>query len=81
MNEIKIWAQMFFEDGSVTQGIRIDAEWLEEAYAWKIDETADLLMKSANRDEGWLLLWGAGNMVFNHYPTSFSKKTASESNS
>lgn len=71
---------MFFEDGSVTQGIRVYAEWLEEAYAWKIDEVADTLMKSVNRDEGWLLLWGAGNMVFNHYPTSFSKK-ASESDS
>ena len=81
MHEIKVWAQMFFEDGSVTQGIRVDAEWLEEAFAWKIDEVADLLMKSANRDEGWLLLWGAGNMVFNHYPTSFSKKKVSESDS
>jgi hypothetical protein len=81
MHEIKVWAQMFFEDGSVTQGIRVYAEWLEEAYAWKIDEVADTLMKSVNRDEGWLLLWGAGNMVFNHYPTSFSKKKASESDS
>jgi hypothetical protein len=81
MEEIKIWAQMFFEDGSVTQGIRILAECLEEEYAWKIDEVADLLMKSVNRDEGWLLLWGAGNMVFNHYPTSFSRKHPLESNS
>lgn len=73
---------MFFEDGSVTQGIRILAEWLDDEYAWKIDEVADLLMKSVNRDEGWLLLWGAGNMVFNHYPTSFSKKKkSSESDS
>jgi hypothetical protein len=77
-SEIKIWAQMFFEDGSITQGIRILAEWLDDEYAWKIDEVADLLMKSVNRDEGWLLLWGAGNMVFNHYPTSFSKKLPSE---
>ncbi len=81
MIEIKIWAQMFFDDGSVTQVIRVNAEWLEEEYAWKIDEVADLLMKSVNRDEGWLLLWGAGNVVFNHYPTSFSRKTPLESNS
>lgn len=74
MDDIKVWAQMFFEDGSVTQGIRISAEWLNEEFAWKIDETADLLLKSVNREEGWLLIWGAGNMVFNHYPTSFSKK-------
>lgn len=82
MEDIKIWAQMFFEDGSVTQGIRILEEWLDDEYAWKIDEVSDLLMKSVNRDEGWLLLWGAGNMVFNHYPTSFSKKKkSSESDS
>lgn len=79
-DEIKIWAQMFFEDGSVTQGIRIPAAWLDEGCEDKIMEVADVLMKSATRDEGWLLLWGAGNMVLNHYPTSFSKK-ASESSS
>lgn len=78
---IKIWAQMFFDDGSVTQGIRIPAEWLDEGCKFKIDEVADLLMKSATRDEGWLLLWGAGNMVFNHFPTSFSRKIPSVSNS
>lgn len=77
MEEIKIWAMMFFEDGSVSQGIRIPAEWLEEEYAWKIDEVADRLLSSLNRVEGWLLLWGAGNMVFNHFPTSFSGKKPS----
>lgn len=72
--EVKVWAQMFFDDGSVTQGIRIPAEWLDEGCEFKINEVADLLMKSAMRDEGWLLIWGAGNMVFNHYPTSFFSK-------
>lgn len=69
---IKIWAQMFFEDGSITQGIRIPAEWLDEGCEFKIDEVAHLLLKSATRDEGHMLIWGAGNMVFKHYPTSFS---------
>jgi hypothetical protein len=69
---------MFFEDGSVTQGIRINAEWLDDHYAYAIDEVAQMLLQSTNRMEGWLLLWGAGNMVFNHYPTSFSGKKASE---
>lgn len=79
---IKIWAQMFFEDGSLTQGIRVPAEWLDEQYEWKIGHVADMLMKSVNRDEGWLLLWGAGNIVFNHYPTSCVKMpSALESNS
>lgn len=74
MDEIKIWAQMFFEDGSVTQGLRIPAEWLDEEYSYAINEVVDRLLKSVNREEGWLLLWGAGNMVFNHYPTSFSSE-------
>ncbi len=73
---------MFFEDGSVTQGIRIPAECLDEGMEWKIDEVAQLLLNDANRVDGWLLLWGAGNMVFNHYPTSFSSSSGlSESNS
>lgn len=78
---IKMWAQMFFDDGSVTQGIRIPAEWLDDGCEFKIHEVADLLLKSATREEGWLLLWGAGNMVFNHYPTSFSSQQAEESDS
>ncbi len=69
---IKIWAQMFFEDGSVTKGIRIPAEWLDDNYREKITNTAKNLLEDVNRDEGWLLLWGAGNVFFNHYPTSFS---------
>lgn len=69
--DIKVWAQMFFDDGSVSQGIRIPAEWLDDECKHKIEEVVGLLLNSVNRDEGWLLLWGAGNMVFNHYPTSF----------
>lgn len=69
--DIKVWAQMFFDDGSVSEGKRIPAEWLDDECKHKIQEVGDLLLKSVNRDEGWLLLWGAGNMVFNHYPTSF----------
>ena len=63
---------MFFEDGSITQGIRINAEWLEDAYEWKIKEVVDMLLRSVNREEGWLLVWGAGNMVFQYYPSSTS---------
>lgn len=76
---IKIWAQMFFEDGSVTQGMRIDAQMLDSEDM--ITEIARTLLWSVNREEGWLLVWGAGNMVFNHYPTSFSPSASSESNS
>ena len=76
MQDIKIWAQMFFEDGSVTQGLRIPAQWLDEGYAQFLDQVADRLLVSVNRQEGWLLLWGAGNMSLRHYPTSFSKALA-----
>lgn len=64
MEEIKIWAQMFFDDGSVTQGVRIPAEWLDEQFHGQIQVVADNLLSSVNREDGWLLMWGAGNMVF-----------------
>lgn len=70
---ILIWAQMFFEDGSLTQGLRIPALFLDEGSEHMIDGVAEKLLQSVNRQEGYLLLWGAGNMVFKHYPTSFSK--------
>lgn len=69
---IKIWAQMFFEDGTVTRGVRIPAEWLDEGYQEQLSRTAETLLQDLNRDEGWLLLWGAGNVVFEHYPISSS---------
>lgn len=72
MNEIKVWAQMFFDDGSVTQGMRIPAEWLDKSCEFKIKEVAELLLASVNREEGYILLWGAGNMRFSYYTTSSS---------
>lgn len=69
---IKIWAQMFFEDGTVSQGTRIPSEWLDEGHEKQLEKTIKKLLNDIGREEGWYLLWGAGNMVFNHYPTSFS---------
>lgn len=71
-HKISMWAQMFFDDGSVTQGYRVPADYLDYENESCVDELAAMMLKSTNRKEGWLLLWGAGNMVFNHYPTSFS---------
>ena len=71
--EIKIWAQMFFEDGSVSQGVRIPAQWLDDDYAEMLEITIANLLSSTNREQGWILLWGAGNMIFKHYPISFLK--------
>lgn len=78
MEDIKIWAQMFFEDGSVSQGRRIPAQWLEDDYKEMIQHTANVLLESVHRIDGWLLLWGAGNMVFTPCSISSSSSQLSE---
>jgi hypothetical protein len=69
-NEIMIWAQMFFDDGSITQGHRIPAQWLDEGYEEFIEDTAKQLLASVNREEGFMLIWGAGNMIFKHFTSA-----------
>jgi len=76
MFQIKIWAQMFFDDGSVSEGIRIPAIWLEKENESYIHDVAWRLLRGLNRTEGHLLIWGAGNMVFMKYPTSFSVESS-----
>lgn len=71
MQEIKIWAQMFWEDGTVSQGRRIPAEWLDDPKLTNICKMAEGILDDLNRVEGYLLLWGAGNILFGHFPTSF----------
>jgi hypothetical protein len=69
-SKIYIWAQMFFCDGSVSQGIRIPDVAL---YSREMqDETAELLLKDTNRKEGLLLLWGCGMTKGITYPLSRS---------
>lgn len=75
MEEIKIWGQMFFEDGSVTQGKRVPAFILDPENKHMINNLAEDLLKSVNREEGWLLLWGAGNIVMLHFPTFSSEES------
>ena len=63
---IAIWAQMFFCDGSVSQGLRVlhtilDSEQMQ-------DDTAKYILKDLGRTEGLLLLWGAGMMKGIAYP-------------
>ena len=81
MNEIKIWAQMFFDDGSVSQGIRVPAAVLDN----KLDivKVAKQLLKSVNRREGHLLLWGAGNIHFSTvmWPNTSASSDISEQES
>lgn len=67
--EIKVWAQMFFDDGSITQGIRVSSIIYEDEELLR--ETSEKLLKSVNRTEGFLLVWGAGEISYKSYFTSF----------
>lgn len=67
--EIKVWAQMFFDDGSVSRGIRVpaDAVFPDEAnYQQMVDSTrikisiTRQLLNETNRDAGLILFWGNG---------------------
>lgn len=62
MEEIKVWAQMFFKDGSVSQGQRIPAQWLDEGFEEQIEIVANDILDDLNRETGYLLIWGAGNL-------------------
>jgi len=62
MQEIQVWAQMFFDDGSVSEGKRIDAEKAEDINY--IEEIAKKFLKGLNRNEGFLLVWGAGSINY-----------------
>lgn len=77
ITDIKVWAQMFFDDGSVSEGIRVSSDVFDSTRTMK--EIAIRLLKSLNRDEGLLLVWGAGDMFTRYY--DFTSSQASESDS
>lgn len=81
MLEIKVWAQMFFDDGSLSPGTRIPATIFDESLI-EFENVARKILKSLNRTEGLLLVWGAGDMFYRYYSISFpseeSKTSASE---
>lgn len=80
-SEIKVWLQMFFEDGSVSEGKRFPATILDEPESMR--EIARGLLRELNRTEGYMLSWGAGNVLFEYYnfssyPSEVSEISASE---
>ena len=80
--DIKVWIQMFFEDGSVSQGKRLPAMILDDPD--KMKEVARGILRELGRSEGYMLTWGAGNMLFEYYdftsyPVEVSMISASES--
>jgi hypothetical protein len=78
MSNIKVWAQMFFDDGSVSISIRLDADIYDDNE--HITKVAQDLLQTVNRTEGLLVLWGAGQLVHRYYVTSsFSSSQESDS--
>lgn len=69
--QIEVWAQLFNVEGDVSQGLRIPAEDLSNPVA--MDRVAKILLDSVNWDEGFLLVWGAGNLTFSKVSASLSK--------
>lgn len=58
--DVKVWAQMFFDDGSVTQGKYIPRGiYDDEEY---IKEMATEFLNDTQRQEGVLFIWGAGSV-------------------
>jgi hypothetical protein len=68
--EIMAWAQMFFDDGSVSEGKRVGADVVEDKV--KMRMIALDFLKDLNREEGLLLIWGAGELVQRYYKISIS---------
>jgi hypothetical protein len=59
-DEVKVWAQMFFDDGSVTQGKYISrSTYDKEEYIRRI---ATEFLTETQREEGVLFIWGAGRV-------------------
>lgn len=68
--DVKIWGQMFFDDGSVSEGRRYPVEILDTVEG--VSQVSLDLLNSTNRTEGFLLLWGAGEIKF--YNITFSSE-------
>ena len=58
--EVKVWAQMFFDDGSVTQGKYISRTIFDDQS--NIDSVAYTFLMDTSRKEGVLFIWGAGRV-------------------
>lgn len=63
---MNVWAQMFFEDGSVTQGIRVPADVFDDEMG-ELRQIAVKLLDGVRRQEGLLLVWGAGEIFSRYY--------------
>lgn len=76
-DEILVWGQMFFEDGSVTQGCHFPVSLYDDDK--HIEVVARKFLDDTHRKTGVLLLWGAGRVmarrcVINKYNAFIQKK-------
>jgi hypothetical protein len=79
-DDVKIWIQFFYEDGTVSEGKRIPAYWLDEGYENMLNNVTNNMMKALNRTSGFRLIWGAGNIQFSPiYHSEESDSSVSES--
>ncbi len=58
--EVKVWSQMFFDDGSVTQGKYIPRYVYDNEDC--IKQQALTFLMDTSRREGVLFIWGAGRV-------------------
>lgn len=58
--DVKVWAQMFFDDGSVTEGKYIHRDIYDHPES--VCDLATFFLEATNRIEGVLFIWGAGRV-------------------
>lgn len=58
--DVKVWTQMFFDDGSVTQGKYIARNIYDHENM--IKSLAEEFLNETQREEGILFIWGAGRV-------------------
>lgn len=74
--QIDVWVQMFFVDGSVSMGVRVDAAIFDDDR--ELLAVGEKLLKTTRRDEGVMMVWGAGTLglyKINLYEASKALKT------
>ena len=60
LDEVKVWAQMFFDDGSVTKGKYLSRYIYDDNEF--IKKEAEKFLRETGRKEGVLFIWGAGRV-------------------
>lgn len=61
-DDIKVWIQFFFDDGTVSEGKRIPAYYLDEGYEKMLEGVTISMVRDLNRTRGHRMIWGAGNL-------------------